>query len=183
MLNAKDSAEVMVNGYSHNNVTFRCADRKDVSLILHFIKKLAAYEKVPEAVHATEELLEEWMFEKNRSEAIFAMVDGTEVGFVFFYQTFPAYLGKGGIYIDDLYIDPEYRGRGIGKKLISHMAKVALERKCARIEWCCLNWNESSMEFYRSLGAVALDECTIFRAPESVLTLLAEGEFCKTLLT
>ena len=89
MLNAKDSAEVMVNGYSHNNVTFRCADRKDVSLILHFIKKLAAYEKVPEAVHATEELLEEWMFEKNRAEAIFAMVDGTEVRFVFFYQTFP----------------------------------------------------------------------------------------------
>ena len=152
MLNAKDSAEVMVNGYSHNNVTFRCADRKDVSLILHFIKKLAAYEKVPEAVHATEELLEEWMFEKNRAEAIFAMVDGTEVGFVFFYHTFPAYLGKGGIYIDDLYIDTRSRGRGLGRQTMKEIENYARSHGYKRLQFQSEETNPQAKAFYTKIG-------------------------------
>ena len=155
-------------------VTFRYAVREDVALILRFIKKLAEYEKIPEAVYATEEFLEEWMFDKQRAEVIFAQIDGKDIGFVFFYQTFPAYLGNGGIYIDDLYVDPEYRGKGYGKQMIKYMARTALERDCGRMEWCCLNWNQSSMDFYRSMGAIPLDECTIFRAPENVLKMIIE---------
>lgn len=157
-----------------NEVSFRYAEIKDIPLIFQFVKKLAEFEQIPEAVFATEELLKEWMFEKQRAEVVFAMVNGKEIGFSFFYQTFPAYLGKGGLYIDDLFIDQEYRGKGYGKKLLGHMAEIALERGCGRLEWCCLNWNESSMNFYRSLGAVPLDECTVFRASEKVIKHLAE---------
>ena len=159
-----------------NEVSFRYAEIKDIPLIFQFVRKLADYEQIPEAVFATEELLEEWMFEKQRAEVVFAIVNGKEIGFSFFYQTFPAYLGKGGLYIDDLFIDQEYRGKGYGKKLLGHMAEIALERGCGRLEWCCLDWNESSMNFYRSLGAVPLDECTIFRASEKVIKKLAENK-------
>lgn len=150
-------------------ITFRYAESKDIPLILQFINKLAEYEKIAQDVHATEALLYEWMFEKQRAEAIIAAADGKDIGFALFYQTFPAYLGKGGIYIDDLYIDSEYRGKGIGRKLFGHVAEIALERGCGRLEWCCLNWNNSSMEFYRSLGALPLDECTVFRMSEETI--------------
>ena len=155
-------------------VIFRYAVKEDVPLILQFVRKLAEYEKIPGVVIATEELLEEWMFEKQRAEVIFAVVNGKEVGFVFFYQTLPAYLGKGGIYIDDLYVDADHRGKGYGKALLKRMAEIALERDCRRLEWCCLNWNENSMQFYRSLGAIPMEECTMFRAPEQVLKSLRD---------
>ncbi|MGF0033424.1 N-acetyltransferase family protein [Bariatricus sp. SGI.154] len=150
-------------------LTFRYAVKEDVPLILDFIHKLASYEKVPDAVAATKELLEEWIFDKQRAEVLFAMADGKEVGFSFFYQTFPAYLGHGGIYIDDLYIDPIYRGKGYGKVLLQQMAKIALERGCQRLEWCYLNWNQSSINFYLSMGATPLDECTSYRVTGDAL--------------
>ena len=153
----------------NNKITFRYAVRDDIPLIYDFIKKLADYEKVPEAVTATETLLDEWLFEKQRAEVVFAVLDGKEIGFSFFYQTMPAYIGKGGIYIDDLFIDARYRGRGYGRLLLKRMAEIALERGCGRMEWCCLKWNESSMNFYRSMGAIPLDECTILRMPENRL--------------
>ena len=153
---------------------FRYAERKDTDLILSFIKGIAEYERMSDDVVADPAVLEEEIFDKKRAEVIFAQIDGKEIGFVFFYQTFPAYLGKGGIYIDDLYVDPEYRGKGYGKQMIKYMARTALERDCGRMEWCRLNWNQSSMDFYRSMGAIPLDECTIFRAPENVLKAIIE---------
>lgn len=150
-------------------LTFRYAVREDVPLILDFIHRLASYEKMPEAVTATKELLEEWMFDKQRAEVLFAVADGKEVGFSFFYQTLPAYLGHGGIYIDDLYIDPACRGKGYGKTLLQQMAKITLERGCQRLEWCCLDWNQPSIDFYLSMGATPLDECTSYRVTKDAL--------------
>lgn len=157
-------------------VNFRYAEKKDLTLILDFIKELADYEKMLDEVVATEELLNEWIFEKNVAEVIFAMEDDVEVGFALFFHNFSTFLGRAGIYLEDLYVKPEFRGKGYGKGLIKKLAEIAVERGCGRLEWWCLDWNRPSIEFYLSLGAEAMKDWTVYRIAGDTLKKLAEDE-------
>ena len=144
-------------------VNFRFATEADVGLILQFIRELADYEKMLPEVVATEELLWEWIFEKQKAEVLFAMVDGQEVGFALFFHNFSTFLGRAGIYLEDLFDLPEYREKGYGKALLKKLAQITVERGCGRLEWACLDWNQPSIDFYRSLGAVPMEEWTTYR--------------------
>ncbi len=155
-------------------ITFRSAEKSDISLILHFIKELADYEKMSDEVVATEELLDEWLFKKHIAEVIFAVADGEEVGFILFFHNFSTFLGKGGIYLEDLFVKPSFRGRGYGKALLKKLASIAVERGCGRLEWSCLDWNKPSIDFYLSLGAKAMDEWTTYRVSGESLKHLAD---------
>lgn len=153
---------------------FRFATEDDLTLILDFIRQLAEYEDMLDEVVATEELLKEWIFEKNVAEVIFALEDGIEVGFALFFHNFSTFLGKGGIYLEDLFVKPEYRGKGYGKVLIKKLASIAVERNCGRLEWWCLDWNKPSIDFYLSLGAEPMDEWTVYRITGDTLKRLAK---------
>ena len=145
------------------DLVFRYAEEKDASLILYFIKQLAEYEKMADEVVATEELLREWLFEKRTAEVIFALENGKEVGFALFFHNFSTFVGRAGLYLEDIFVLPEFRGRGYGKGLFKQLAKIAVERKCGRMEWVCLDWNKPSIEFYRSMGALPVEGWTIYR--------------------
>ena len=153
----------------------RKAEREDAALVLEFIKGIAKYEKMENEVEATVELLEEQLFDKGRAEVIFAMEDGKEVGFALFFHNFSTFVGRGGLYLEDLYVYPKYRGKGYGKALFLELVRIANERKCGRMEWVCLNWNTPSIEFYRSMGAVALDEWTTYRLTEGAIERLTDN--------
>ena len=157
-------------------VTFRSAQENDCGLILQFIRGLAVYEKLSDQVVATEELLREWIFEKKKAEVLFVCAEGQEVGFALFFHNFSTFLGRAGIYLEDIFILPEYRGRGYGKGLIRVLARIAAERGCGRLEWWCLDWNKPSIDFYRSLGAVPMDAWTVYRITGDTLKQLAAGE-------
>ena len=159
-----------------NHTQFRFAEENDTGLILGFIKDLAEYEKMSDQVTADEKLLCEWIFEKKKAEVIFALEDGIEVGFALFFHNFSTFLGKAGIYLEDLYVKPEYRGHGHGKGLIRELARIAVERGCGRLEWSCLDWNKPSIDFYLSLGAMPMDEWTVYRFAGDSLRELAERE-------
>ena len=154
--------------------TFRNAERSDTPLILQFIKKLADYENMSDEVVADEKTLESWIFDKQKAEVIFALVDGREVGFALFFHNFSTFLGRAGIYLEDLYVDPEYRGRGCGKALLKKLASIAVERGCGRLEWWCLDWNKPSIEFYLSMGAQPMSDWTVYRITGDTLKNLAE---------
>ena len=157
-----------------NNI-YRFAQRGDEGIILDFIRRLAEYEKMSDEVVATEELLTEWIFDKNKAEVIFALDEsGKEVGFALFFHNFSTFLGRAGIYLEDLFVLPEYRGKGYGKGLLKQLAKIAVERKCGRLDWWCLDWNQPSIDFYKSLGAVPMDEWTTFRITGDTLTKMAQ---------
>lgn len=153
---------------------YRFATRKDTRLILHFIKQLAIYEKMENEVIANEELLEEWIFDKQKAEVIFAIENNIEVGFALFFHNFSTFLGRAGIYLEDLYVEEDFRGKGYGKDLLSALAKIAVERGCGRLEWWCLDWNTPSIGFYKSLGAIPMDEWTTYRVTGDSLTNLAK---------
>ena len=153
---------------------FRYAKETDTALILQFIKDLAEYENMSADVVATEELLREWIFEKKKAEVIFALEDGIEVGFALFFHNFSTFLGRAGIYLEDLFVKPEYRGKGYGKGLLKKLAQIAVERGCGRLEWWCLDWNKPSIDFYLSLGAEHMDEWTTYRIAGETLSKLAE---------
>lgn len=152
----------------------RYAERKDTAIILNFIKDLAVYENMLDQVVATEELLGEWLFDKKAAEVIFAMEDGKEVGFALFFHNFSTFLGRAGIYLEDLFVLPEYRGKGYGKGLLRKLAQIALERGCGRLEWACLDWNKPSIDFYLSLGAQPMDEWTTYRLTGETLHKMAQ---------
>ena len=154
-------------------LSFRFAKEQDCSLILLFIRELAAYEKMSDEVVATEALLKEWLFEKKLAEVVFACIDGREIGFALFFHNFSTFVGRAGLYLEDLYVLPEYRGRGAGKALLKKLAAIAKERGCGRMEWVCLDWNRPSIDFYLSLGAVPMDDWTIYRVAGSRLDDLA----------
>jgi GNAT superfamily N-acetyltransferase len=156
-----------------NGLAFRYAERKDVSLILWFIRALADYEKMLDEVVATEELLEEWIFDKQKAEVLFAMEGEKEVGFALFFHNFSTFLGRAGIYLEDLFVLPEYRGKGYGKALIRKLAQIAVERGCGRLEWWCLDWNKPSINFYLSLGAEPMNDWTVYRIAGDTLNKLA----------
>ena len=158
------------------NTDVRFANEGDVSLILDFVKELAAYERMSELVVADEALLREWIFEKQKAEVLFAMENGREVGFALFFHNFSTFLGRAGIYLEDLYVRPESRGRGHGKALIQRLANIAMERGCGRLEWSCLDWNQPSVDFYLSLGAKRMDEWTVYRFEGERLRALAGKE-------
>lgn len=155
------------------SLQFRFAVKEDTPLILQFIRELADYEKLLHEVVATEEILEHWLFDKQKAEVILGEVDGTPVGFALFFHNFSTFLGRSGVYLEDLYVKPQYRGRGYGKKFLQKLADIAVERGCGRLEWWCLDWNKSSIDFYLSLGAVPMDEWTVYRITGETLTRMA----------
>ena len=157
-------------------LTIRKAEERDCGLILHFIKELAAYEKMSDEVVATEELLKEWLFEKHAAEVLFACENGKEVGFALFFHNFSTFVGRAGLYLEDLYVLPEYRGKGCGKAILKRLAAIAVERGCGRMEWVCLDWNRPSIAFYRALGAKPMDEWTIYRLAGDSLEALAADD-------
>ncbi len=157
-----------------NRLSFRNAERKDTALILQFIKELADYEKMSDEVVADEATLESWIFDKQKAEVIFALEDGVEAGFALFFHNFSTFLGRAGIYLEDLYVRPEYRGKGYGKAILKKLARIAVERGCGRLEWWCLDWNKPAIDFYLSRGAVPMSDWTVYRVAGDTLKQLAE---------
>ena len=155
-----------------NELGFRFAVPDDTPLILRFIRLLAEYEKMADLVTATEEELRGQLFEEKKAEVIFAVLDGKEIGFALFFHNFSTFLGRAGLYLEDLYILEEYRGKGYGKALFRELARVAVERGCGRFEWWCLDWNMPSIEFYRPMGARPMDEWTVYRIDGDTLRAL-----------
>lgn len=152
----------------------RAAAEGDVPLILSLIRELAAYERMAHEVAATEELLRDALFGPQRhAEVIIAEADGEPAGFALFFHNFSTFVGRPGIYLEDLFVRPEYRGRGIGRELLRRLARLAVERRCGRLEWAVLDWNELAIGFYRALGAVPMDEWTVFRLAGPALENLA----------
>ncbi len=151
----------------------RFANENDCGTILGFIKGLAEYEKMTDQVVATEDLLKEWIFEKKKAEVIIASEDGKDVGFALFFHNFSTFLGRAGVYLEDLFVLPEFRGKGYGKALLLRLAQITVERGCGRLEWACLDWNRPSIDFYLSLGAVPLDDWTTYRVTGETLEKLA----------
>ena len=157
--------------------TFRPAVAGDEELILSFICALADYEKMSDQVVATPELLREWLFEKKAAEVIFAEVKGKAVGYALFFYNFSTFLGRAGIYLEDLIVLPQERGHGYGKALLKELARIAVERGCGRLEWSCLDWNQPSIDFYtKRMGAVPMDEWTVYRLTGETLEEAAGPE-------
>lgn len=153
---------------------YRYAERKDIPLLISFIKKLAEYENMTDQVKIDADTLEKWIFNKEKAEVIFALEDGKEVGYALFFYNFSTFLGKAGIYLEDLFILPEYRGKGYGKGLLKTLAKIAVDNDYGRLEWSCLDWNKPSIDFYLSLGAEPLSDWTMYRTTGDALKKLAE---------
>lgn len=141
----------------------RYANRDEVNLILHFIKELAVYEKMSDQVVVTEALLTKWIFDQKIAEVLFLIEDDKAIGFALYFYNFSTFLGKAGIYLEDVYIQPDYRHRGYGKEVFNFLAKIMIEKDLGRIEWSCLNWNQPSIDFYLKLGAKPMNEWTTFR--------------------
>ena len=152
----------------------RFAERKDIPVILGFIRKLAEYEKLENEVVATEELLGTWLFEKNKAEVLLAFEGENPVGYALFFHNFSTFLGRAGIHLEDLFVLPEYRGKGYGKAILKKLAQITVQRGCGRLEWCCLDWNTPSINFYESLKAKPLSEWMIFRVTGDTLNELAK---------
>lgn len=152
----------------------RPAEESDVKLILQFIKGLGTYEKLSHQVVATEEKLHKTLFQQKMAEVIIGEYNGQAVGFALFFHNYSTFLGQAGIYLEDLFVVPEMRGRGFGKSLLKHLAKLAVERDCGRLEWACLDWNEPSICFYKGLGAQALDDWTVYRVTGATLKEMAK---------
>lgn len=155
----------------------RAATERDVPDILRLIKALAEYERLGDQVVGTEGQLRDALFgERPAAEAALAVIDGTAVGFALWFHSFSTFLGRRGLYLEDLFVLPDWRGKGIGRALLGHLARVAVARGCGRMEWSVLNWNEPAIGFYRSMGAKAMDEWTVYRLTGETLTKFAEGE-------
>ncbi len=154
--------------------TFRTAIREDVPLIYQMICDLALYENLLNEVVCDEATLEDWLFERHRAEVIFAMVEDKEVGFALFFHNFSTFLGRSGLYLEDLYVMPDYRHQGIGTAMFKELARIALARECGRMEWWCLDWNQASINFYKGLGAEAMEDWTVYRLSGDTLHHLAE---------
>lgn len=157
-----------------NELKLKYAEENDIPTILGFIKELAIYEDMLDQVVATEDILRDSLIEKKQAEVLIAEYEGEAVGFALFFHNFSTFLGRSGIYLEDLFIKESARKNGIGKEILSALARIALERKCGRLEWSCLDWNEPSIKFYKSKGAVPMDEWTTYRVTDKALKELAE---------
>lgn len=158
-----------------NDSNFRKAVVDDTPLILNFIKELATYEKMLNEVVADEATLREWIFEKHGAEVIFALEEGKEVGFALYFFNFSTFVGRSGLYLEDLFVLPQYRGKGHGKGLLRTLAQIAVDRGCGRMEWVCLDWNRPSIDFYLSLEAEPMQEWTIYRLAGRTLKQMAKA--------
>ena len=153
---------------------FRTAVKEDCPTILWFIKQLAEYEKMTDEVVATPELLNEWIFEKEKAEVIIGSVDGEDIGFALYFNNFSTFVGRAGLYLEDLFVLEDQRGNGYGKAFFKRLAAICVERNLGRMEWCCLNWNKPSIDFYLSLNAKPMDEWTTYRLAGDDLANLAK---------
>jgi GNAT superfamily N-acetyltransferase len=159
------------------SINIRPAVQQDVPLLLELVKELAAYEKLSHAVVANESLLAEHLFgPRPAAEALVASLDGVAVGFALFFTNFSTFVGRPGIYLEDLFVRPVARGAGVGRALLQEVARIAVRRNCGRLEWAVLDWNEPAIGFYRKLGAVALDDWTLFRVTADALARLSSAE-------
>lgn len=147
----------------------RIAERKDAPLIFSFIKDLAQYEKMENEMVATVEDIEASIFDRKEAEVLLLEYQGNAIGFALFFHNYSTFLGKAGLYLEDLFVNPEYRGNGYGKMLFQRVVAIAKERGAGRMEWTCLDWNKPSIDFYHSQGAVPLDQWTIYRLSEEDL--------------
>lgn len=164
----------MTESITSPNIELRPATRADVPQILSFVRELAEYEKLAHEAVATEAGMTEQLFgERPAAEVVIAEVDGQPAGFALFFHNFSTFLGQRGLYLEDLFVRPQYRGLGLGKRLMVHLAKLATERGCGRFEWSVLDWNEPAIRFYRGLGAVGLEEWTAQRLSGPALQALA----------
>ena len=154
--------------------SIRVANEEDTSIILNFIKKLGKYEKLQNSITTTELLLKKNLFQKKYAEVLIAEENVAPVGFALFFHNFSTFLGKPGIYLEDLFIDEDHRGKGYGRRLLVYLAKLAIERNCGRLEWAVLNWNQSAIDFYKSLGATEQGEWTTYRISGELLSKLAK---------
>ena len=154
-------------------MTIRFAAPADIPDILSFIRELAEYEHLADQVVAAPELLRDWLFEKKTARVLIAEEAGEKAGFALFFHNFSTFLGRGGLYLEDLFVRPAFRGRGIGKALLARLAALAEEEGCGRLEWSCLDWNAPSIAFYRSMGAVPMDGWTVYRLTAGTLSAMA----------
>ena len=160
---------------SDTKIRIRKAERNDVPLILHFIQSLAEYERLRESCVATEEKIERTLFnDRPSAEVIIAELDERPVGFALFFHNYSTFLAQRGIYLEDLFVNPEARGEGVGFALLSELARIAVERDCGRLEWAVLDWNQLAIDFYKRIGAVPLDDWTVFRLTGTTLGSLAQ---------
>lgn len=157
-----------------NKIQFRNATREDLGLIKYFITQLAIYEKMLDEVVVTEALLDKYLFEEKRAEVIFGVVNGKEVGFALFFHNFSTFLGRSGLYLEDIFILEAHRGNGYGKAFFKKLASIALERNCGRMEWSCLDWNKPSIDFYLKIGAKPMDGWTVYRLTDDKIKDLAK---------
>lgn len=157
-------------------LSFRWGERRDIPLIMEFVKALAVHEKQPEAFVADPAVMEEWLFDKKAAEVLFAVEDGKEVGFALFFQNFSTFLGKAGLYLQNLYVSSSCRGKGYGKVILQKLAQIAVERGYGRMEWSCMNDNVSSVNFYLAMGAKRLDNQRDFRLVGESLQNVANGK-------
>lgn len=158
-------------------MNIRMATEEDVPLIVRFIRELAQYERLEHQVVATEESVRATLFGSPRfAEVILGDVEGDPVGFALFFHNYSTFLARPGIYLEDLYVRPELRGHGYGRALLAHLASIAIERNCGRVEWAVLNWNEPAIGFYRSLGALPMDQWTVYRITGEALEKLVSSD-------
>lgn len=157
-----------------NELTIRTAQPDDTPLILSLIRELAEYEKLADQVTADEKTLHTWLFEKQSADVLIAECEGQPIGYALYFHNFSTFLGRSGIYIEDIYIRPAYRGRGFGKQMFVHIGGLAVSEGCGRLEWACLDWNAPSIAFYRSLGADSMDGWSVYRLSGAALRELSE---------
>lgn len=148
---------------------------KDCKKIVQFIREIAEYEKLLHEVVATEESIAESIFKENRAKVLFLEYEGKEIGYVLYFFNYSTFNGRAGLYLEDIYIRKEYRGKGFGKEVFKYLAQTAIENKCMRMEWVCLNWNTPSQEFYKSMGAIPMEEWTTFRLERNNIEKLANS--------
>jgi GNAT superfamily N-acetyltransferase len=154
-------------------IEIRAATEQDVPIILKLIKDLASYEKLPPVV--TEEILRDSLFRRRAAETFIAYADGEPAAYAMFFQTFSTFLGLPGMYLEDVFVEPRFRRHGIGRMLLTHLARIAVERGYGRFEWAVLDWNAPAIDFYKALGAAPLDQWTVFRLTGESLLKLADG--------
>ena len=159
-----------------NGLKFKIATEQDIPVILDFIKQIAIYEKMLDKVSATEESLKESIFDNNRAEALLIEFNNEVIGYIIYFFNFSTFVGREGLYLEDLYIKPEYRGNGIGKKSFELLVNIAKENKCERLEWTCLDWNEPSLKFYKSIGAKQMNEWIIHRLDKEAIDKITDKD-------
>ncbi len=156
-----------------STITYRSAEKRDIPAVLDLVRQLAAYEKMEHAVVATEAQYEEWLFERRVASVLLAEDGDTLVGIALYFYNFSTWLGRGGIYLEDLFVVPAYRGRGIGGALLRALARRAVAEGCGRVEWACLDWNTPSIDFYKGKGAIPMEEWTTYRLTGEALQKFA----------